>query len=91
MDRPRLIRGLRIAWSVVWGTRAMQAEKESRAKSALLELKAHDREILILRYLEQLSVVEIATVFKVSQTVVTSRHLRALRRLRCVLGRGFGE
>ncbi|MGD9634997.1 MAG: sigma-70 family RNA polymerase sigma factor [Pirellulales bacterium] len=70
--------------------RAMLAEMSSRTKSALLQLKPHDREILVLRYLEQLTVEEIAGVLGISQTAVTSRHLRALQRLRRLLGDEFG-
>jgi RNA polymerase sigma-70 factor (subfamily 1) len=77
--------------SIMPARRALRAELEARVKAALLELRPHDREILVLRYLEQLNVMEIASVLKVSQTTVTSRHLRALQRLRRVLGSGFGE
>jgi RNA polymerase sigma-70 factor (ECF subfamily) len=72
------------------GRRAMLAEMQARTKAALMELKPHDREILVLRYLEQLGVEEIAGVLGISQTAVTSRHLRALQRLRRLLGDGFG-
>jgi RNA polymerase sigma factor (sigma-70 family) len=63
----------------------MLAEMQSRTTAALMQLKPHDREILVLRYLEQLGVEEIADVLGVSQTAVTSRHLRALQRLRLIL------
>jgi RNA polymerase sigma-70 factor (ECF subfamily) len=72
------------------GRRAMMAELEVRTKAALMQLKPHDREILVLRYLEQLSVDDIANVLGISQTAVTSRHLRALQRLRKLLGDEFG-
>lgn len=72
------------------GRRVMLAEMQARTKAALLELKPHDREILVLRYLEQLGVEEIAGVLGISQTAVTSRHLRALQRLRRLLGDEFG-
>ena len=71
------------------GRRAILAEMETRTKAALLNLKPHDREILVLRYLEQLSVEEIAGVLSISETAVTSRHLRALQRLRQSLGEEF--
>jgi RNA polymerase sigma-70 factor (ECF subfamily) len=70
--------------------RAMLAEMEARTKAALMQLKPHDREILVLRHLEQLGVEEIASVLGISQTAVTSRHLRALQRLRRLLGDDFG-
>ena len=53
---------------------------------ALLLLKPHDREVLVLRYLEQLEVEEIAVVLGISQTAVTTRHFRALQRLRRLVG-----
>jgi RNA polymerase sigma-70 factor, ECF subfamily len=70
---------------------AMEAEMLSRTSAALLRLKPHDREILVLRYLEQLSVEEIAAVLCISQTAVTSRHFRALERLRQLFGSGSGN
>jgi RNA polymerase sigma-70 factor, ECF subfamily len=70
--------------------RAMLAEMSARTKAALIELRPQDREILVLRYLEQLGVEEIASVLGISQTAVTSRHLRALQRLRRLLGDEFG-
>ena len=66
--------------------RAMLDEMEARMMAALAQLKPNDREILILRYMEQLDVDEIASVLEISQTAVTSRHLRALQRLRLSLG-----
>ena len=74
------------ASSINPGRRAMMAELQARLKAALLELKPPDREILVLRYLEQLNVAEIAEVLGITQTAVTSRQLRALQRLRLLLG-----
>lgn len=73
------------------GQRAAQAELQARIQTALLDLKPHDREILVLRYLEQLGVEEIADALGISHTAVTSRHLRALQRLRRLLGDDFGS
>ncbi len=71
--------------------RAMLDEMEARMMAALGQLKPNDREILILRYMEQLDVDEIASVLEISQTAVTSRHLRALQRLRLSLGDESGN
>lgn len=71
--------------------RAMLDEMEARMMAALAGLKSHDREILVLRYMEQLDVAEIAVVVGISQTAVTSRHLRALQRLRQSLGNESGN
>jgi RNA polymerase sigma-70 factor (ECF subfamily) len=65
--------------------RALRAELHARVIDALAELKPRDREILVLRYLEQMSVPEIAEALELSYTAVTSCHLRALQRLRRVL------
>jgi RNA polymerase sigma-70 factor (ECF subfamily) len=68
------------------GQQALRAEMEERTLRALVALKPQDREILVLRYMEQLEVAEIASVLGISQTAVTSRHLRALQRLRRLMG-----
>jgi RNA polymerase sigma-70 factor (ECF subfamily) len=79
-----------VASSIDPGEKVMQAELLARASTALLELKPSDREILVMRYLEQLGVAEIAEVLGISQTAVTSRHLRALQRLRRALNKDLG-
>lgn len=72
--------------SVTPGQRALEAEMQQRAIAALGQLKPHDREILVMRYLEQMEVREIAEILDISETAVTSRHLRALQRLRRLIG-----
>jgi RNA polymerase sigma factor (sigma-70 family) len=59
--------------------------------AALTRLKPKDRELLILRYMEQLDVEQIASVMGISRTAVTSRHLRAIQRLRELLGNESGN
>ena len=49
---------------------AMREELHQRVRAALAKLDAHDREILIMRHLEQMKVAEIAS---------TTRHLRGCR------------
>jgi RNA polymerase sigma-70 factor (ECF subfamily) len=58
---------------------------------ALAQLADGDREILVLRYLEDLSTKEIAVVLSVTEAAVKMRQLRALRRLRDLLGDDLGE
>jgi RNA polymerase sigma-70 factor (ECF subfamily) len=58
----------------------------TRVRNGLQQLSATDREVLELRHLEQLSVTEIAALLEISKTAVTTRHLRALQRLRDILG-----
>lgn len=54
-------------------------------RDALAELTAADRAVLVLRYLEDLSVAEVADRMGVSQGAVRSRSMRALDRVRSLL------
>jgi RNA polymerase sigma-70 factor (ECF subfamily) len=65
--------------------RLRREEDRTRVHAALDELSPSDREILVLRHLEQLSPREIAAVLGVSEPVVYTRHLRALERIRRLL------
>ena len=60
-------------------------------QAALAQLAEHDREVLVLRHLEQLSTPEIAAVLGISEGAVYTRHLRALERLRHLLGDDLAE
>jgi RNA polymerase sigma-70 factor (ECF subfamily) len=64
---------------------AARNELQLRVRSALNELGERDREVLILRYLEQLSTAEIAVVMGSTVGAIKVRHLRALERLRARL------
>ena len=50
------------------------------------QLAERDREVLVLRYLEQLPLAEIAAVLGTTAGAVKSRHARALLRLQTILG-----
>jgi RNA polymerase sigma-70 factor (ECF subfamily) len=62
--------------------RLLAAELRDRVRAALEALEPRDREVLVLRYLEQLSTKEIAAVLGISEAAVKTRHRRALERLR---------
>jgi RNA polymerase sigma-70 factor (ECF subfamily) len=62
-----------------------RAELRDRVQAALLRLPERDREVLVLRHIEQLSPAEIAAVLGLTEGAVYTRHLRALRRLRDLL------
>jgi RNA polymerase sigma-70 factor (ECF subfamily) len=69
----------------------LREELRHRVHKALAELRDTDREVLVLRYLEQLSTRETAAVLGISEGAVKVRHLRALERLRKHLGDDLKE
>jgi RNA polymerase sigma-70 factor (ECF subfamily) len=66
--------------------RMMQEEIRERVRIALDELGASDRVLLVMRYLEHMTLKEISEVLKVTPAAVKMRHARALQRLERVLG-----
>jgi RNA polymerase sigma-70 factor (ECF subfamily) len=64
----------------------LREELRQRVQAALAELAEGDREILVMRYLEQLAMSDIAAVLGISEGAVKMRHTRALRRLCGLLG-----
>lgn len=60
---------------------ARRAELRDRLHQALLRLGERDREVLVLRYLEQLTTAEVAAVLGIREGAVKLRQLRALERL----------
>jgi RNA polymerase sigma-70 factor (ECF subfamily) len=72
-------------------TRLQRRELRDRVEAALARLPEADREVLVLRHLEQLTPREIAAVLGVREGAVYTRHLRALERLRALLGHDLGE
>lgn len=61
---------------------AMREELQARIRSALSDLPPRDGEVLVMRYLEQMSVCEIAASLQISENAVRMRQLRALQKLR---------
>jgi RNA polymerase sigma-70 factor (ECF subfamily) len=71
--------------------RLVRDEMRARVRAALDRLSERDREVLVMRYLEQLSTKEIAEALGATEGAVKVRHLRALERLRGLLVGEFGE
>jgi RNA polymerase sigma-70 factor (ECF subfamily) len=71
--------------------RMRQNERLALVQAALAELSEADREVLVLRYLEDLATREIAAVLDLSESAVKMRQLRALRRLRDLLPHYDGD
>ena len=63
----------------------IRREETERAQSAVDRLPVMDREVLVLRYLEQLNSKEAAAVLGISENTYAQRHLRAIRRVRTEL------
>jgi len=79
-----LIDRLRRSGSSV-GSRLRHEELRSRLHAALARLSSADREILLLRHVEQLDTVEAAAVLGIGESAAKMRHLRAVDRLRSIL------
>jgi RNA polymerase sigma-70 factor (ECF subfamily) len=65
--------------------RLIRDELRDRLRAALSRLPERDREVLVLRHLEQLAPAEVAAVLGLSVGAVMTRHTRALERLRNLL------
>jgi RNA polymerase sigma-70 factor (ECF subfamily) len=65
--------------------KVMRDELCARVRRALGQLGGGDRDVLVLRFLEQLSVREVAAVLGASEGAVKTRQVRALDRLHALL------
>jgi RNA polymerase sigma-70 factor (ECF subfamily) len=71
--------------------RLVRAEVLDRVRAALAALAERDREVLVMRFLEQLSTADIAAVLGISEGAVRTRQVRALERLRGLLAQDSKE
>jgi RNA polymerase sigma-70 factor (ECF subfamily) len=62
--------------------KVMREELQQRVRGALADMSPRDGEILVMRYLEHMSVGEIAATLQISENAVRMRQLRALEGLR---------
>jgi RNA polymerase sigma-70 factor (ECF subfamily) len=69
----------------------VREEVRQQVQAVLARLAPRDREVLVLRHLEQLSTREMAAVLGISEGAVKTRHLRALQRFRVLLSERKGE
>jgi RNA polymerase sigma-70 factor (ECF subfamily) len=63
----------------------VRKEMRRRVQEALERLSPNDRELLVMRHLEEMSAAEIGAVLGISAGAVRTRHVRALARLRSLL------
>ena len=71
--------------------RVVRREVRQRVGRSLEQLAATDREVLVLRHLEQLSLGEVSDVLGISLAATQSRYRRALERLHSRLGDDLQE
>jgi RNA polymerase sigma-70 factor (ECF subfamily) len=71
--------------------RLIRDELRRRVQAAMDRLAERDREILVMRHLEEMSAAEIAAILGISEGAVRVRLLRALTRLRSLLDDGGSE
>ena len=63
----------------------LREERRWRVRAALQELAPIDREILMMHYLEALSLRDIAAILDIGEGAAKMRHLRALQRIRSLM------
>ena len=65
---------------------AIRRELQEQLRTALDEMDPLDREVLALRHFEELDNGEVANILGISKDAASKRHVRALKRLKTVLG-----
>lgn len=68
------------------GAAATMQELHVRFQAAIEELEEQDREVVIMRHFEQLSNQDVAAALDLTPAAASMRYLRAIRRLRTLLG-----
>ena len=70
---------------------AIRQEMERKVQSAIEQLDEDDREIILMRYVEQLSNQDVAEMLGLSEAAASMRCLRAVRKLQGLLLSPEGE
>jgi len=73
------------------GAAAIRHELEIRFQAALEKLDSEDREVILMRHFEQLSNQDVAKALGLTEPAAGMRYLRAIRRLRALLGTDRGD
>jgi RNA polymerase sigma-70 factor (ECF subfamily) len=71
--------------------RLIRDEQRQRVRATLEAMAPRDREVLVMRHLEEMSAAEIAAALGITERAAKARHTRALERLRGVLDRNTGR
>ena len=70
---------------------AIRAEMQVKLQEALNQMDPLDREVLALRHFEELTNSEVAQVLGLKKAAASNRYVRALRRLKAILGGAFED
>lgn len=65
---------------------AVRAEMQVRLQQALNDMDPIDREIIALRHFEELTNNEVAEILDIGKSAASNRYIRALKRLKTILG-----
>jgi RNA polymerase sigma-70 factor (ECF subfamily) len=87
----RLIADRLVATDTTPGHALQREEQRLHLHAALQGLAPIDREILMMHYLDELSFPEIAAILGIGEGAAKMRHLRALRRIRSLMGTDSDE
>jgi RNA polymerase sigma-70 factor (ECF subfamily) len=68
--------------------RLIRDELRQRVRAALETMTPRDREVLVMRHLEEMTAAEIAAALGITERAAKARHTRALERLRGLLDEG---
>jgi RNA polymerase sigma-70 factor (ECF subfamily) len=84
-DSARLLVDRLVATDPTPGQVLVREERRRRIHAALDRLSPPDREVLVMRYLEDLTFPEIAAILGIGESAAKMRHLRAIERIRSVM------
>jgi RNA polymerase sigma-70 factor (ECF subfamily) len=71
--------------------KAIRNEMRDRVQKVLDDMEPPEREVLVMWYLEQLSISDIAAVLGLTESGIKSRHRRAIKKLTQLLTESAGE
>jgi RNA polymerase sigma-70 factor (ECF subfamily) len=84
-DSARLLVNCFIAGDTTPGHALDREEQHQQVRAALEQLSPHDREVLVMHYLEDLTLAEIAAILGIGESAARMRHLRAIQSMRSLV------
>lgn len=84
-DNSEMLLAERLATASTPSDRLLKQEIGQRVRNAVAKLPDSDREVIVLKHLEELSFFDAAAVLEISASAIYSRYYRAIKRLHCLL------